>query len=49
MRKAETDDKGDFYRTSGSFANKQKLLKENISNVTGEIGNALLPIITQAY
>ena len=49
LLKAATDAQGDFSRTSGSFANQQKLLKENISNVTGEIGNALLPILTQAY
>lgn len=49
LLKAATDAQGDFARTSDSFANQQKLLKENISNVAGEIGNALLPILTQVY
>lgn len=49
LLQAATDAQGDFARTSDSFANQQKLLKENLDNVAGEIGNALLPMLTKVY
>lgn len=40
------DAQGDFTRTSGSFANQQKLLSENIKQFTGELATGLLPVLT---
>lgn len=41
------DAQGDFARTSGSFANQQKLLRENMMQFTGELAVGVLPILTQ--
>lgn len=41
------DAQGDFARTSGSFANQQKLLQENIKQFTGDLAANLLPVLTQ--
>jgi outer membrane murein-binding lipoprotein Lpp len=41
------DAQGDFARTSGSFANQQKLLRENMMQFTGELATGVLPIFTQ--
>lgn len=41
------DAQGDFARTSGSFANQQKLLRENMMQFTGELATGVLPILTQ--
>ncbi len=41
------DAQGDFTRTSGSYANQQKLLSENVRQFTGELATGLLPILTQ--
>jgi len=38
------DAQGDFERTSGSLANQQRILQAELSNVTVEIGQKLLPI-----
>lgn len=40
------DAQGDFTRTSGSFANQQKLMSENIKQFTGELATGLLPVLT---
>ena len=37
------DAQGDFARTSDSFANQQKLLKENMSQLAAHISRTLLP------
>ena len=38
------DAQGDFERTSGSLANQQRILQAELSNVTVEIGQKLLPV-----
>lgn len=48
LMKVSADSQGDFTRTSGSYANQQKLLSENIREFTGELATGLLPILTQA-
>lgn len=40
------DAQGDFTRTSGSFANQTKLLKENWQAFTGELATSVLPILS---
>lgn len=47
LMKVSADSQGDFTRTSGSYANQQKLLSENIREFTGELATGLLPILTQ--
>lgn len=39
------DAQGDFSKTSGSFANQQKLMKANIQQMSGEIMTAMLPAL----
>lgn len=41
-----SDAQGDFARTSGSFANQQKLLTENIRQFGGTLAQYILPILT---
>lgn len=48
LLKATADAQGDFARTSDSFANQQKLLQENWSNLTSSIAENFLPIMAQA-
>lgn len=36
---------GDFARTSGSYANQVKLLKENWTQFTGELATSVLPVL----
>lgn len=47
IMKATSDAQGDFARTSGSLANQQKLLKENLSQLAGKVMTAAVPAITQ--
>ncbi len=47
LMKVSADSQGDFTRTSGSYANQQKLLSENIRAFTGELATGLLPTLTQ--
>jgi len=42
-----SDAQGDFARTSDGLANQQRILKAELSNVTIEIGQKLLPVATQ--
>lgn len=48
LLKATADAQGDFARTSDSFANQQKLLQENWSNLTSSIAENFLPIMAQS-
>lgn len=41
------DAQGDFGRTSDSFANTQRTLREELENVTIEIGTMMLPVMTE--
>lgn len=38
---------GDFARTSGGLANQQRIMKAEFANASAELGNALLPVMTQ--
>lgn len=38
---------GDFARTSGGLANKQRILAAKVENLKAKLGNALLPIVTK--
>lgn len=40
-----SDAQGDFSKTSGSFANQQKLLKANLQQVSGEVMQRMLPTL----
>lgn len=40
-----SDAQGDFAKTSGSFANQQKLLKANLQQVSGEVMQRMLPTL----
>ena len=42
---ATANAQGDFARTSGSYANQVKLLKENWTQFTGELATSALPIL----
>ena len=44
---ATSDAQGDFARTSDSYANQTKLMKENWSSLTGEIAAGVLPYLAQ--
>lgn len=44
---ATADSQGDFSRTSDSFANQTKLLKENWTAFTGELATKALPILAK--
>lgn len=41
------DAQGDFSKTSGSYANQQKILQMNIANTSAILGSALLPALTE--
>lgn len=41
------DAQGDFAKTSGSFANQQRILQLNIENLSATIGNELLPYLNE--
>lgn len=43
---ATADAQGDFARTSDSFANQTKLMKENFTAFTGELASSALPMLT---
>jgi hypothetical protein len=45
--KQTADAQGDFARTSDGLANKQRILRAQLANVTTEIGSKLLPIALQ--
>lgn len=38
---------GDFARTSDGLANQQRILKAQISDLSAEVGGALIPVLTQ--
>jgi hypothetical protein len=38
---------GDFVRTSGNFANQQRILEANFENISVKLGNAFLPLLTK--
>ena len=42
---ATANAQGDFARTSGSYANQVKLLKENWTQFTGELATSVLPVL----
>lgn len=44
---ATKDAQGDFAKTSGSFANQQRLIKENLKQVAGTIMSKMLPALGQ--
>jgi cell wall-associated NlpC family hydrolase len=46
IQKDTKDAQGDFARTSNGLANQQRILKAQLTDLTGELGNALLPTIT---
>lgn len=48
LMNATADAQGDFERTSGGFANQMRLLDTNLTQIKTNIGNALIPIATQA-
>lgn len=43
------DAQGDFTRTSGSYANQQRLLTENWTQFTASLVTGVLPILAQVY
>lgn len=47
LLQATADAQGDFSRTSGSYANQIKLLKENWQGFTGELAANVLPMLAQ--
>lgn len=47
IMQATADAQGDFSRTSGSFANQQKLLRENFTQLAGKIMNGVLPALAK--
>lgn len=47
LLQATSDAQGDFSRTSDSYANQVKLLKENWTAFTGELASNALPILAQ--
>ena len=47
IMQATSDAQGDFSRTSGSFANQQKLLRENFSQLAGKIMTGVLPALAK--
>jgi len=38
---------GDFARTSGNFANQQRILEANFENISASLGKAFLPLLTK--
>ncbi len=48
LLKATSDAQGDFSKTSGSFANQQRLLQTNLQQVAGEIMQKMLPALGSA-
>lgn len=44
---ATKDSQGDFAKTSGSFANQQRLLKTNLQQVAGTVMSKMLPALGQ--
>ncbi len=46
LLQATADAQGDFARTSDSFANQLKLIKENWNSLTGELATYALPVLT---
>lgn len=42
------DAQGDFARTSDSLANRQRILKAELTNVAGTLGTSLIPLATKA-
>jgi hypothetical protein len=47
--KQTADAQGDFERTSGGLANKQRILKATIEDLKIELGTALLPIALEVF
>lgn len=47
--KQTSTQQGDFGRTSGGLANQQRILTAEMENVKVEIGNALLPVMTELF
>lgn len=44
---ATADAQGDFEKTSDSFANQQRILSEEIKSLSAEMGEVLLPVMTE--
>jgi len=49
MMQAMAGAQGDFTRTSDSFANQQKLMKENFTALTGKIATNVLPAFSKLF
>lgn len=47
LMSVSADAQGDFARTSGSFANQQRILELNLENISATLGKKLLPYITK--
>lgn len=47
LLQATADAQGDFARTSDSFSNQMKLVKENWNQLTGQIAGYVLPLLAQ--
>ena len=47
IMKATADAQGDFAKTSGSYANQQRILQLNIENLSASLGKKLLPTINE--
>lgn len=47
LMSATADAQGDFAKTSGSYANQQKILKLNLENIATSVGSKLIPALTQ--
>lgn len=46
LMQATADAQGDFARTSGSYANQQRILQLNMENLAASIGSKVLPYLT---
>lgn len=47
IMKQTADAQGDFSKTSGEFANQQRLASENLKEASGVLGEKLLPVLTE--
>ena len=47
--KQTSDAQGDFERTSGGLANQQRILTASLTDLQGQIGSALLPVVTRFF
>lgn len=47
IMQATADAQGDFAKTSGSYANQQRILQLNLENLGASIGQKLLPTLTE--